>query len=117
MNVFSFISASDYSLGDGALYSVVGFIVVLVVLALLVGIFYLTGFLFKTKALSKENLFERKSKKPETTEQEKPTAAKEQSDDELVAVITAAIAAVYASETCEGEDVPEFVIRRIKRSK
>lgn len=114
MNAFAFISASDYSLGDGALYSVVGFIIVLAVLALLVGIFYLTGFLFQTKFLSKENLFERKNKK---TPKETASVADEQSDDEIVAAITAAIAAVYADEASEGEEIPEFVIRRIKRSK
>ncbi|MBD5132327.1 MAG: hypothetical protein HDT28_07070 [Clostridiales bacterium] len=106
-----FLSASDVKIGDAALYALIGFVIVLLVLALLVGIFYLTGFLFQTKALSREKLFERK-KKPKVESEEA-----DEDDTEIVAAITAAIAAIYSSEG-EGDDVkPEFVIRRIKRNK
>ncbi len=113
MNI-SILSASDVSLGDGALYAVVGFLIVLAVLALLVGIFYLTGFIFQTKFLSKDNLFERKKKT-----QDRPNAENSdgESDDEIVAAITAAIACIYADESADGDVVPEFVIRHIKRNK
>lgn len=104
-----FLCASDMNLGDAALYAIVGFIIVLAVLALLVGIFYLSGALFKTKALSKENLFERKKPAPQADE------VIEEDDDELVAAITAAVSVVLAGENSEPDAVPEFVIRRITR--
>lgn len=108
----NFLSATDMSLGDAALYSVVGFAIVLGVLAILVGIFYLSGFLFRTKTLSKEKLFERK-KKPQVSDDTEP----QEDDDELVAAITAAISVVLSQESGESEAVPEFVIRRITRKK
>ena len=104
-----FLCASDMGLGDAALYAIVGFIIVLAVLALLVGIFYLSGFLFRTKALGKENLFERKKPAPQADE------IVEEDDEELVAAITAAISVVLAGESGEPDAVPEFVIRRITR--
>lgn len=56
-----FLSAeTDITTGAAALYALIGFIIVVAVLALLVGIFYLSGAIFRTKALSRDNLFERK---------------------------------------------------------
>lgn len=110
-NTFVLLSASDTSIGDAALYSLVGFVIVLAVLALLVGIFYLTGFLFQTKALSKDKLFERKPKA------EPVENADDTSDEELFAVISATISAIYDAETPQGEEKPDFVIRRISRNK
>ncbi len=112
MNVL-FLAASDTKLGDIALYSLIGFLIVLAVLALLVGIFYLTGFLFGHTALGKEKLFERnkKKKKQESVADETDAA----SDEELVAAITAAISVVLESEN-DGV-CPEFVIRRVSRKK
>lgn len=102
------LSASDMSLGDGALYSVIGFIIVLVVLALLVGIFYLSGFIFQSKLFNK--------KKEEKSSAAQPTvSAEEETDEQLVAAITAAIACVLEDE--RGGDAPEFVIKRIVRKK
>ncbi len=111
MNIALFLSASDYKLSDGALYALIGFIIVLLVLALLVGIFYLTGFLFRHTPLGKEKLFERKKGRSEVS----PTSH-EESDDEIIAAITAAITAIYESESDGGEVVPGFVIRHIKRN-
>lgn len=110
-----FLSASDTSIADAALYSLVGFVIVLLVLALLVGIFYLTGFLFQTKALSKDKFFERKPKKKVESA---PIAADtaEESDEELFAVISAVISSIYDGEAGDGEK-PDFVIRRVKRNK
>ena len=105
------LSASDVKLMDAFLYALVGFIIVLAVLALLVGIFYLTGFIFRTKAMSKEKLFERKKRDKVVA-----TASDgEQDDEELVAAITAAISCMLESETPEVK--PDFVIRRIARKK
>ncbi len=122
MNIIAFLSdetgglgqlgfgKSDTSIGSAALYALIGFLIVIAVLALLVGIFYLTGFIFKSKAFSRDKLFERK-KKP-TAASETPSA---QSDDELAAAITAAVMCMLESE---GDDVkPDFVIRRITRKK
>ena len=101
------ISLLSMSLGDGALYSVVGFVIVLAVLALLVGIFYLSGFIFQSKAFNKD-----KAEKPAATQTENAD-----SDDELVAAITAAISCVLQSESDSDSEPPEFVIKRIVRKK
>lgn len=63
MNISAFLSASDTPISEAAVKALIGFAVVLIVLLLLVGIFYLTGFLFQTKALSKDKLFERNKQK------------------------------------------------------
>ena len=107
-----FLAASDTKPSDAALYSLIGFLIVLAVLAVLVGIFYLTGFLFGHTALGKDKLFTRKKKRksPEASE-----VSDAQSDEELVAAITAAISVVLESEN-DGV-TPEFVIRRVTRKK
>lgn len=111
MNLVALLcSSSDTSLSKAALYALIGFVIVLLVLALLVGIFYLTGALFKTKALSKPNLFQRKKK----AEKQEIVSAEEQDDEQLFAVISAVISAVYDSEE-RNEVKPDFVIRRIKK--
>ena len=103
----AFLSASDMSLGEGALYAVIGFVIVLAVLALLVGIFYLSGFIFQSKLFNKQ-------------EEQKPAAVTvkesdgEETDEQLVAVITAAIMCTLEEERGEA---PEFVIKRIVRKK
>lgn len=101
------LSAKDITLGEGALYSLIGFVIVLLVLALLVGIFYLSGYIFKSK------LFNKKEEKNPAAAMPKETAADD--DDELVAVITAAVACMLEEEN--GGAAPEFVIKRIKRKK
>lgn len=110
MSILSFLSASDTKISDAALYSLVGFIIVLAVLALLVGIFYLTGFLFQTKALSKDKLFERTKQKPEQKQE-----SADEDEDELYAVISAVISSIYDEE--QGDEKPDFVIRRVVRKK
>lgn len=113
MNALFLAAKSDTSAGDAALYALIGFLIVLAVLAVLVGIFYLTGFLFGHTALGKDKLFSRK-KKQKTTEAAEENAARSD-DEELVAAITAAIAAVLENEN-DGVK-PEFVIRRVTRKK
>ncbi len=108
MGAMLFLSASDMNLLDAFLYAIVGFAIVLAVLALLVGIFYLSGFLFKSKLLGREKLFERKKKKSSDV------VSAQEDDGELVAAITAAISVVLESES-DGDVKPEFVIRRIVR--
>lgn len=102
-------AADNMSVGDAALYALVGFLIVLAVLALLVGIFYLSGFIFKSKALNGGL----KKKKDDGAAN---VAAPAESDDEeeLVAAITAAIS-VILSEESDTDVQPDFVIRRIKK--
>ncbi len=114
----SFLSASDVPIGTAALYALVGFVIVLIVLALLVGIFYLVGFIFRTKALSGDKLFDFKGKKQ--TEVKDPEIVPDvtvNADDETetVAAITAAISVILSEET--GSSAPDFVIRRVTRKK
>ena len=99
-----FLSAeTDITTGAAALYALIGFIIVVAVLALLVGVFY------RTKALSRDNLFERKKKADKSA----PTDVED--DGETVAAITAAIAVMLEAERGEDDVKPEFVIRRVTR--
>ena len=100
---------SDVAVGDAALYALVGLAIVVSVLALLVFVFWLSGLLFKSKLMNKPA----KDKSQSAVSSE----ADDGDDEQLMAVITAAITAVYDSEN-NGDDVrPEFVIRRISRKK
>lgn len=108
MNLALLSASEEMSLGEGALYAVVGFIIVLLVLALLVGIFYLSGFIFQSKLFNKK-----REEKPATAQP--AVSVEEETDEQLVAAITAAIACVMEDE-CSG-DAPEFVIKRIVRKK
>lgn len=108
MNTY-LLSAEKVSLAEGALYSVIGFVIVLLVLALLVGIFYLSGFIFQSKLFNKQ----KQQTKPAATQ---PQSGDDETDEQLVAAITAAIACVLQTESQDGE-APEFVIKRIVRKK
>ncbi|MDE6401370.1 MAG: OadG family protein [Clostridiales bacterium] len=115
MGMTMFLSASDTPISEAAVKALVGFVIVLAVLLLLVGIFYLTGFLFRTKWLSKDNLFERKKKNVKSNDVTTVDTNGEETDEELYAVISAVISAMYDDEAI-GDDVkPDFVIRRVKR--
>lgn len=106
-------TAKDLSVLDAFLYAVIGFLIVLAVLALLVGIFYLSGFLFRTKAMSGDKLFSIKKKERSTTD--KASDDDGSSDEEVVAAISAAITVLLTEEN--GGEKPEFVIRRVTRKK
>lgn len=106
-----FLSASDTPLGDAAIYAVVGFVIVTVVLAALVGIFSLTGYLFSKTALGNEKLFSNKRNEPVVVDSKTDDIS---SDEDVVAAVTAAITVMLEEET---GDKPEFVIRRIVRKK
>ncbi|MDE5593543.1 MAG: OadG family protein [Clostridiales bacterium] len=107
MNI-GLLSAEKVSLAEGALYAVVGFVIVLLVLALLVGIFYLSGFIFQSKPFNKQ--------KPSKLAAAQPQVSDDETDEQLVAAITAAIACVLQSES-QSSEAPEFVIKRISRKK
>lgn len=102
------LSAKDMTLGEGALYAVIGFIIVLAVLALLVGIFYLSGYIFQSKLFNKQ-----KEQAPAVAVQPSDEG-EEETDEQLVAVITAAVMCMLQEESGEA---PEFVIKRIVRKK
>ena len=91
-------------LGDAALYALIGFVIVLLVLALLVGIFYLMGAIFRSKLFTKR----KEDDAPAQKSVEQPS-----DDAQTVAAISAAIAVVLEQEN--GGEAPEFVIRRITR--
>ena len=91
--------------GMAALYALIGFIIVVVVLAVLVGIFYLLGAVFNSKKSDS------KSKKSKTAVSDITTDS--DNEDELIAAITAAITVVLSEENADV--TPEFVIRRVRR--
>ena len=107
--VFSFIEG--YSVGDFALYSVVGLLIVILALALLV--FLITMI---SKALNLEAFNGKKKEKPSA-----PTGSPASEtvacggDEELVAAITAAVYAFYEAEENETVPVP-FVIKSIRKN-
>ena len=110
MNIVSLLSAKNYSLGEGAVLALVGFVIVLIVLALLVGIFYLSGFIFQTKLFNRP----KKDKSKPTDVVQKAVDDVAEDEEEVVAAITAAC--VLSAEACD-DNPPEFVIKRIKRKK
>lgn len=107
--MISFLSdeVAKYTLGEGALLALVGFIIVLLVLALFVGIFILSGMIFK-------KMDEKKATKP-SAPAASTVAESEDGDEEVVAAITAAISCILSEES--GEQAPDFVIKRVKRIK
>lgn len=97
------------TIGDGAIYSVFGFVFVFAGITLLVLIFMLFGLVMKKINAYGEKKRNRAAAQPET-QTPVPAEDSDVSSEEL-AVITAAIAAYY-----EGERVKcDFVVRRIKR--
>lgn len=93
-----------YNIGDGAFMAVLGFAFVFLGIVILILLFMGLG-----KLMSVIN----GKKKVKTVSENVPaeTQTAEEADDELVAVITAAVAAYY-----EGENTKcDFVVRRIKK--
>lgn len=96
--------------GEAAIDALIGYIVVFLGIALLVGVVWLVGKLFdKAKAQKTTTQSEKQVQEP------KAQGAKQETTDELseetVAVITAAIMAYYERENRKCE----FTVKRIKR--
>ena len=95
-------------IGEALVDGLIGFAVVFLGIAILVGVVWLIGFIMKKfdekKAATTAAIVK-------TEEKAAPVAISEEDDEELVAVITAAIAAVYEKEGAKCE----FVVRKIKR--
>lgn len=93
--------------GASAIYALIGFIVVFIGIALLVGIVWGVGKVLSVKAPAKK---QEKSTPKKESAQAAP-AVNDDIDEETVAVITAALAAYYQTNnpSCG------FVVKRIKR--
>ncbi len=112
-----------YNAGTVALYCVLGFVLVMAVLAILVVILMLfsKGFGAIERATGK---LKNKPKKEKSKKSDKPTetvvAQTESSDEdeEVVAAITAALMAYYDVGATDGEDEvpPPFIIKSIKKN-
>ncbi len=96
-----------YDIGEGAFMAVFGFAFVFLGIVILILLFTALG-----KIMAVVN--GKRKVKPvvaKTSSKPRKTQPKEETDDELIAVITAAIAAYY-----EGENTKcDFVVRRIKK--
>ena len=101
------------NLGDAAFYALLGFLFVFIGITLLILIFTLLGYIMKKVSVSKDNKNRQQSKKQNDVSDSEP--ALELSNDEvtpeLVAVLTAAVAACLQEENSKCE----FVVRRIKK--
>ncbi len=106
-----------YNAGEVALLCVLGFVIVIAVLIVLVLILMLFS---KGFGAAEKVAAGMKRRKPETADPAAQTEGQPESDGEIVAAITAAIAAIYESEKAAShedecdEPVP-FVIRSIKK--
>ncbi len=90
--------------GEAAIYALIGYLVVFAGIAILVLVVWLVGLFFKKRD-------EKKNAEPEKGALAATSADIEENDEELVAVITAAIAATYSAEKRK----PEFIVKKIKR--
>ena len=95
-------------LTEAGLYALLGFLIVFMGIAFLVGVVWLVGkFLTKGATVKKSN----EPKKEEVVQSAPPVENEEEISEEVVAVITAAIMAYYESNNLKCE----FTVRRIKR--
>ncbi len=111
------LSWFNFPVGDSAFYSVFGLVFVFFGIALLVAIFTVLGIVMKKiNARPKKEKQEKKAKaKKNEKTQDKPVVPSIEETQglspEIVAVISAAIAAYYESENAKCD----FVVRRIKK--
>ena len=110
LNIVSWEEAPKATIGEAALYALVGFSVVFLGISFLIFVLWAVGrvmtFLEKKKAEPKE------AAKVETTaEQASASENGEEISEETIAVITAAIMAYYVKENRKCE----FTVKRIKR--
>lgn len=98
--------------GEAAIYALIGFIVVFIGIAIIIGIIWLVGLLMRKtnnlEFLTKKR--EKKKDKPETV-QSAQTADSDEIPDEVKVAIMAAIMAYYE----EREEKCQFTVKRIKR--
>ena len=97
-------------IGEAAIDALLGFLVVFIGIALLVGIIWLVGYIMR-KVSGKAPQTAEKKQKPAVGPKETPVKESDGLSEEEVAVITAAIMAYYAKE----KPKCEFTVKRIKR--
>ena len=110
-----FFQGPQIPVGNAIVYALIGIAGVFLVLAVLIGLLYLFQTLFKFNVLDKIGGRFKKKNKPapqEKTQASAPAASQDEDPDEIAAVISAVISAMYVQES--GEPAP-FVIRNIKR--
>lgn len=97
-------------IGEAAIDALLGFLVVFIGIALLVGIIWLVGYIMR-KVSGKAPQKAEKKQKPAVVPKETPVKESDGLSEEEVVVITAAIMAYYAKE----KPKCEFTVKRIKR--
>ena len=97
-----------FDVGEGAFFSVFGFLFVFLGIALLVAFFSVLGLIMKKVNARKPRV--KKSKKPQTEAPAEPVG-EEAISPETVAAITAAVAMFFESENVKCD----FVVKRIKK--
>ena len=99
------------SFSEASIDAIIGYIVVFLGIALLVGVLWLVGYFMKKKAgvKTEKTVTEAKPVKPEVKTE--PLPQTDEPDEETVAVIMAALAAYYEKNNPKCE----FTVRRIKR--
>ncbi|MDE6059356.1 MAG: OadG family protein [Clostridia bacterium] len=102
----------QFEVGEGAFYALFGFLIVFAGIVILILLFTALGKIMEQVNKPHKQRKPRKSKKKED---EIPEGVIEQAEDgvtpELVAVISAAVAAVYESENVKCD----FVVKRIRK--
>ena len=100
-----------YPVGDGAFYAAFGYVFVFLGIAILVFLFTILGIVMKKINARKPKKKRVRAKDGEETAITSKIEVEEEISPEIVAVISAAIAAVY-----EGENVKcDFVVRKIRK--
>ncbi|MDE7159140.1 MAG: OadG family protein [Clostridiales bacterium] len=108
--MLNLLSWFKFNVGEGAFYSVFGFVFVFLGIALLVGIFAVLGIVMKKVNAKKPRV--KKSKKGQPVEETVLSVEEEEGlSAQTVAAITAAIAMYYESENVKCD----FVVKRIKK--
>ena len=98
--------------GEAAIDALLGFVVVFIGIAFLVGIIWLVGFVMrKVNGVTAKEKKEVRNKETLPAKPEMSDISDDGLDEETVAVITAAIMAYYAKE----KPKCEFTVKRIKR--
>lgn len=109
LNIVSFEDAPKATVGEAALYALIGFLVVFVGIALLIAVIWLVGRVMNGIQTSEKETVKEIPVKTSIA-QTKPTE-QDEVDEETLAVITAAIMAYYEQQNSKCE----FTVKRIKR--
>ena len=112
LNIVSFEDAPKATVGEAALYALIGFMVVFVGIALLIAVVWLVGKVMSGAVNTKKEEIPVK-KTPQTTPITPAKADVDEVDEETLAVITAAIMAYYEQQNSRCE----FTVKRIKKFK